>query len=158
MSAASAASSRPNPPANFKYVFSCGGKEDVLIDPTRDRDADVFLTLEDLEAAGYSSQAASDLLAVHGPPRVGMTVNRHGKGMTASFGELQRQQDAEAADRRERQQAKAAPPADRTAPPPPGPPRAVTTAGADPLRFPQPAPDRRRAGCPDSTTRGQRRQ
>ncbi|MEU3877833.1 hypothetical protein [Streptomyces sp. NPDC029704] len=97
----------PNPPANFKYVFSRGGKEDALIDPTRDRDADVFLTLEDLEAAGYSSQAASDLLAVHGPPRVGMTVNRHRKGMTASFGELQRQRDAEAASRRARQQTKA---------------------------------------------------
>ncbi|WP_440581055.1 GP88 family protein [Streptomyces sp. PT19] len=97
----------PNPPANFKYVFSRGGKEDALIDPTRDRDADVFLTLEDLETAGYSSQAASDLLAVYGPPRVGMTVNRHRKGMTASFGDLQRLHDAEAAARRERQQAKA---------------------------------------------------
>src|SRR5690606_39090339 len=97
----------PSPPANFKYVFSRGGKEDALIDPTRDRDADVFLTIEDLEAAGYSSQAASDLLAVHGPPRVGMTVNRHRKGMTASFGDLQRQHDAEATARRERQQAKA---------------------------------------------------
>ncbi|WP_327411354.1 hypothetical protein OG458_42210 (plasmid) [Streptomyces sp. NBC_01281] len=97
----------PNPPANFKYVFSRGGKQDSLIDPTRDRDADVFLTLDDLKAAGYSSQAASDLLAVHGPPRVGMTVNRHRKGMTASFGELQRQQDSAAAERRQRQQAKA---------------------------------------------------
>ncbi len=97
----------PNPPANFKYVFSRGGKEDFLIDPTRDRDADVFLTLDDLEAAGYSSQAASDLLAVHGPPRVGMTVNRPRKGMTASFGELQRRQDAEAVARRQRQQSKA---------------------------------------------------
>ncbi|MFJ5952624.1 hypothetical protein [Streptomyces noursei] len=97
----------PNPPANFKYVFSRGGKEDGLIDTTRDRDADVFLTLEDLEAAGYSSQAASDLLAVHGPPRVGMTVNRPRKGMTASFGELQRQRDAEASNPRECQHPKA---------------------------------------------------
>ncbi|MER5889671.1 hypothetical protein ABT160_38090 [Streptomyces sp. NPDC001941] len=97
----------PNPPANFKYVFSRGGKEDALIDPTRDRDADVFPTLEDLQAAGYSSQAASDLLAVYGPPRVGMTVNRHRKGMTASFGELQQRQDIEAARRRARQQTKA---------------------------------------------------
>ncbi|MFD5079544.1 hypothetical protein [Streptomyces sp. NPDC058371] len=97
----------PNPPANFKYVFSRGGKEDVLIDPTRDRDADVFPTQDDLEAAGYSSQAASDLLAVHGPPRVGMTVNRPRKDLTASFGELQRQRNAEDAARRERQQSKA---------------------------------------------------
>lgn len=97
----------PNPPANFKFVYSRGGKEDFLIDPTRDRDADVFPTLADLEAAGYSSQAASDLLAVHGPPRVGMAANRHRKDLTASFGELQRQQDAEAAARRVSQQSKA---------------------------------------------------
>ncbi|MFF8432202.1 hypothetical protein ACF07Y_45155 [Streptomyces sp. NPDC016566] len=32
----------PNPPANFKFVYSRGGKEDFLIDPSRDRDADVF--------------------------------------------------------------------------------------------------------------------
>jgi hypothetical protein len=97
----------PNPSANFKFVYSRGGKEDFLIDPTRDRDADLFPTLADMEAAGYSSQAASDLLAVHGPPRVGMTANRYRKDLTASFGELQRQRDAQAAARRSRQQAKA---------------------------------------------------
>jgi len=98
----------PNPPANFKYVFSRGGTEDALIDPTRDRDADVFPTLDELEAAGYSSQAASDLLAVNGPPRVGMTVNRPRRDLTASFGQLQRQRDAEAAARRERRREQAA--------------------------------------------------
>ncbi|MFD6334900.1 hypothetical protein ACFWGI_35730 [Streptomyces niveus] len=97
----------PNPPANFKFVYSRGGKEDFLIDPSRDRDADVFPTLAALEAAGYSSQAASDLLAVDGPPRVGMAVNRYRKDLTASFGELQRQQDDAAAARRVRQQSKA---------------------------------------------------
>ncbi|MFF9362569.1 hypothetical protein ACF1AN_15090 [Streptomyces griseoluteus] len=59
-------------------------REDFLIDPSRDRDADVFPTLADPEAAGYSSQAASDLLAVHGPPRVGMAANRYRKDLTAS--------------------------------------------------------------------------
>ncbi|MEV6400834.1 hypothetical protein AB0M39_39685 [Streptomyces sp. NPDC051907] len=96
-----------NPPANFKFVYSKGGKEDALIDETRDRHADVFPTLAELEAAGYSSQAASDVLAVHGPPRVGMTANRPRKLLTASFGELQKQRDAEAAQRRARQQARA---------------------------------------------------
>ncbi|MCZ1012057.1 GP88 family protein [Streptomyces lydicus] len=96
-----------NQPANFKFVYSKGGKEDHLIDPVRDRHADVFPTLAELEAAGYSSQAASDVLAIYGPPRVGMTVNRPRKHLTASFGQLQEQQDAEAAARRTRQQAKA---------------------------------------------------
>ncbi|MFE9252842.1 hypothetical protein [Streptomyces sp. NPDC007088] len=93
--------------ANFKFVYTRGGKEDFLIDPSRDRDADVFPTLADLDAAGYSSQAASDLLAVHGPPRVGMAANRYRKDLTASFGELQRRQDAETAARRASQQSKA---------------------------------------------------
>lgn len=97
----------PNPPANFKFVCSRGGKEDFLIDPSRDRDADVFPTLADLDAAGYSSQAASDLLAVNGPPRVGMVANRYRRDLTASFGELQKQQDTSRAERRARQHSKA---------------------------------------------------
>ncbi|MFI1701451.1 hypothetical protein ACH419_36600 [Streptomyces bobili] len=97
----------PNQPTNFKFLYSLGGKEDHLIDRTKDRYADVFPTLAQLEGAGFSSQAASDILAVDGPPRVGMTVNRRRKGMTASFGDLQRQHEAEAAARRGRQQSKA---------------------------------------------------
>lgn len=96
-----------NQPTNFKFLYSLGGKEDHLIDRTRDRYADVFPTLAQLEAAGFSSQAASDILAVDGPPRVGMTANRPRKHLTASFGELQRAHDALAAERRARQQARA---------------------------------------------------
>lgn len=58
----------PNCPANFKFVYSLGGKEDHLIIKELDRHADVFPDTSSLEAAGYSSQEASDLLAVFGPP------------------------------------------------------------------------------------------
>ncbi|MFD7446602.1 hypothetical protein [Streptomyces sp. NPDC059909] len=47
-----------NPPANFEWVYSLGGKEDHLIDVDRDRHADVFPDDEALQRAGYSSQEA----------------------------------------------------------------------------------------------------
>ncbi|MGW6145696.1 GP88 family protein [Streptomyces sp. NPDC055140] len=97
----------PNRPKNLTLIYSLGGKEDDLIDRDRDRHADVFPTLAALEKAGYSSQAASDLLAAYGPKRVGMTINRRGTHLPASFGELQQQRGAEATARLERQLAKA---------------------------------------------------
>lgn len=63
-------------PANFLWVFSYGGREDPLIDPTVDRVADVFPDEAAIAAAGYSSQEASDLLAVLGPRLVGIPANR----------------------------------------------------------------------------------
>lgn len=87
----------PDPPANFKWVYSLGGTQDHLIDRERDRHADVFPDDEAMEAAGYSSQGESDLLAVYGPPKVGVHSNniRHLKRRQgqASFGELQEQRD-----------------------------------------------------------------
>ncbi|WP_331727476.1 hypothetical protein OG871_40550 (plasmid) [Kitasatospora sp. NBC_00374] len=82
----------PKCPPNFLWCFSLGGTEDDLIDRQNDRHADVFPTVEALEAAGYSDQSDSDLLAVLGSPKVGIPANRYPamKG-TASFGELQRQ-------------------------------------------------------------------
>lgn len=65
----------PNPPANFKWLFSFGGKQDDLLDPERDRVCDVFPNVETLKAAGYHDQADSDLLAVDGPAPVGMGAN-----------------------------------------------------------------------------------
>ncbi|MEV6676395.1 hypothetical protein AB0N09_05925 [Streptomyces erythrochromogenes] len=98
----------PNTPANFKFVFSLGGKEDHLIDKDLDRHADVFPDTASLEAAGYSSQAASDLLAVFGPPRVGMASNRPRKGLKHhSFGELQELDNTASAERRARARDKA---------------------------------------------------
>jgi hypothetical protein len=65
----------PDPPPNFLWVFSYGGREDHLLDPERDRTADVFPDDESMTAAGYTSQDASDLLAVLGPPKVGIPAN-----------------------------------------------------------------------------------
>ncbi|MFE9751024.1 hypothetical protein ACFYOT_39480 [Saccharothrix saharensis] len=67
---------KPNPPANWLWVYSYGGKEDHLIEPG-DRVADVFPSEDAITAAGHHSHAASDLLAVLGPSPVGMTQNNH---------------------------------------------------------------------------------
>jgi len=66
----------PDPPANFLWVYSYGGREDADIDPARDRVADVFPDEGAIAAAGWSSQEASDLLAVLGPRLVGVPANR----------------------------------------------------------------------------------
>lgn len=63
-------------PANFRWVYSYGGREDHLLDPDVDRVADVFPDEDAIAAAGFSSQEGSDLLAVLGPPRVGIPANR----------------------------------------------------------------------------------
>lgn len=64
----------PAPPPNFRWVYSLGGKQDVLLKPGA-RVADVFPTESAIERAGFHSQAASDLLAVDGPSPVGMAAN-----------------------------------------------------------------------------------
>jgi hypothetical protein len=96
----------PDPPANFLWVYSLGGKEDHLIDRETDRHADVFTDDAAMEAAGYSSQEESDLLAVYGPPKVGIPANniRHlrKKQGGETFGSLQRQADDRARARRRR--------------------------------------------------------
>lgn len=63
-------------PVNFRYLFSTGGIHDALIDPDQDRHADVFPGLAEIEAAGYESQDASDLLAIFlSTTRVGIPAN-----------------------------------------------------------------------------------
>ncbi|GIH16137.1 GP88 family protein [Rugosimonospora africana] len=66
----------PDPPGNFHWVYSYGGTQDAALDPKTDRVADVFPDEAAITAAGWSSQDASDLLAVLGPPRVGIPANR----------------------------------------------------------------------------------
>lgn len=66
----------PNPPRNFRWVYSYGGTQDADLDPSIDRVADVFPNETAISAAGWSSQAASDLLAVLGPTLVGVPANR----------------------------------------------------------------------------------
>jgi hypothetical protein len=62
-------------PPNFLWVYSYGGREDHLIDPDRDRTADVFPDTESMWEQGYADNSASDLLAVTGPARVGIPAN-----------------------------------------------------------------------------------
>jgi hypothetical protein len=65
----------PNPPANFWWVYSYGGIQDSALDTERDRVADVFPDEESIAAAGWHSQAESDLLSVLGPRQVGIPAN-----------------------------------------------------------------------------------
>ncbi|WP_045740409.1 GP88 family protein [Actinoplanes rectilineatus] len=66
----------PDPPANLHWVYSYGGVQDHSLNPGVDRVADVFPDEDAIDRAGWSSQRASDLLAVMGPPLVGMAANR----------------------------------------------------------------------------------
>lgn len=62
-------------PPNFRYLFSTGGLQDEMIQE-HDRHADVFPNEELMEAAGYTSQDASDLMAVLLPTnRIGIPAN-----------------------------------------------------------------------------------
>ena len=79
-------------PINFRYLFSTGGLEDALIG--EDRHAEVFPTEGALRGAGYTSQDASDLLAVLLPTtRIGIPANNipHFNKRLAgrTFGEMQ---------------------------------------------------------------------
>nr|WP_260729182.1 hypothetical protein [Dactylosporangium roseum] len=65
-----------DPPANLFWVYSYGGTQDQTLDPAVDRVADVFPDEAAITEAGWSSQEASDLLAVLGPPLVGIPANR----------------------------------------------------------------------------------
>ncbi|MBS2531583.1 hypothetical protein KGQ20_02230 [Catenulispora sp. NF23] len=93
----------PDPPPNFRWIFSYGGTQDALINITRDRVADVFPDEEAIEAAGFSSQEDSDLL---GPPKVGIPANNipHLKKRLGnrSMSQMQAEHDASAAERRQR--------------------------------------------------------
>jgi len=94
----------PDPPTNFRWVYSYGGTQDASLDPTIDRVADVFPNPDALAQAGYHSQEASDLLAVTGPTPVGVPANRipgHLRRMDKrSFREWQHQNDQQHAQRR----------------------------------------------------------
>ncbi|MFE3105390.1 GP88 family protein [Nocardia tengchongensis] len=65
----------PDPPPNFRWVYSYGGRQDAAITED-DRRADVFPDESAITAAGWSSQSPSDLLAVLGPRQVGVPANR----------------------------------------------------------------------------------
>ena len=82
------------PPPNFRWLYSLGGREDHLIDRDTERHADVFADEDAIAEAGYLSQEASDLYAITlATPRVGIPANniRHFKVRqgTDTFGTLQ---------------------------------------------------------------------
>jgi hypothetical protein len=63
-------------PENMRIIFSYGGRQDHLIDRDIHRHADVFPTLEALEAAGYFNQEDNDILAAVAPTtRIGIVQN-----------------------------------------------------------------------------------
>jgi hypothetical protein len=94
----------PDPPPNFLWVYSYGGTQDSVLDPAVDRVADVFPDEEAIAAAGWTSQEASDLLAVLGPRLVGVPANRipfYLKRLAGRrFSEWQAEVDAERTSRR----------------------------------------------------------
>lgn len=97
----------PDPPLNFLWIYSYGGTQDATLNPAVDRVADVFPDEAAITEAGWASQEASDLLAVLGPPRVGVPANpipAYLKRLTGRrFSEWQAEADAERAARRDRQ-------------------------------------------------------
>lgn len=65
-----------NPPPNFRFLYSMGGKEDHLVDKESERHADVFPSLDAMIKAGYSDQEPSDLWAVTLPTtKIGIVQN-----------------------------------------------------------------------------------
>lgn len=94
----------PNPPPNFLWVYSLGGTQDSDLDLTHDRVADVFPNEQAIDDAGWSSQEASDLLAVLGPRLVGIPANRipHFLKLLGGrrFSQWQAEVDAERRERR----------------------------------------------------------
>lgn len=95
----------PRPLPNFKWVFSLGGREDHLVDVNSERHAEVFPDSSQIERAGYHSQSQSDLLAVDGPPRVGIPANNIPRFVRRMAGRTlgQMQQDAIVRVRRSRE-------------------------------------------------------
>ncbi|WP_042449730.1 GP88 family protein [Streptacidiphilus jiangxiensis] len=102
----------PDVPANFRFRYSLGGREDRLLDLTRDRHAEVFPDEDAVAAAAYETNSESDLVAASDSLRVGMPANpiRHLQRLQGreTFGEIQRRQDTARAERLERARAKAA--------------------------------------------------
>jgi hypothetical protein len=82
-----------DPPTNFQWIYSLGGREDHLINHASDRHADVFPSRDAANAAGYDVKLASDLFAIYSPNHVGLLANKipgfRKKQGAHTFGELQ---------------------------------------------------------------------
>lgn len=53
-------------PSNFTVIFSFGGRQDSMINMSKDRHARVFKSLSDLESSGYVDGTSDDLVAACG--------------------------------------------------------------------------------------------
>ena len=62
-------------PQNFTPIFSYGGKEDYLIDPTIHRHSKVFRSVEDLRAAKYANASHDDRVALGQNHRIGLVFH-----------------------------------------------------------------------------------
>jgi len=62
-------------PANFKLIFSYGGKQDNLINPEIDRHSWVFESTSDLDSKGYIDASQDDMLALTDNPKVGLVYH-----------------------------------------------------------------------------------
>jgi hypothetical protein len=71
-------------PANFRLIYSFGGKEDRLIDVKRDRHSMVFENTEEMLAAGYADANENDDVALDPNPKIGLVY--HGtKGYAKTY-------------------------------------------------------------------------
>jgi hypothetical protein len=111
----------PDPPPNLLWVYSYGGTQDQTLNATTDRVADVFPDEAAITAAGWSSQEASDLLAVLGPKLVGIPANRISTFLRRlngrRFSHWQAEADAERAARRSESRYQLRPRSDLRQPP-----------------------------------------
>ncbi|MFE4516706.1 hypothetical protein ACFRMQ_21220 [Kitasatospora sp. NPDC056783] len=101
----------PHPPANFRWRYSLGGKQDHLLDLTSDRHAEVLPDEDAVAKGGFVSNTPSDLVAASAAIKVGMPANniRHLQKLQGqrTFGEIQREMDEVRRRRLERARVKA---------------------------------------------------
>lgn len=87
----------PDPPPNFHWIFSLGGKQDRYVDRAADRFGDVFPDEASIGEAGHNSQLESDLLSFQGPSPVGMAAKNRPQALkrqgNRTFGQWQREHD-----------------------------------------------------------------
>ena len=62
-------------PENFILIKSEGGKRDDLINPSVDRHARIFKTVDELLAAGYANASDNDLVAIGNNKNIGLVIH-----------------------------------------------------------------------------------
>lgn len=62
-------------PSNFILIKSEGGKRDDLINPSVDRHARIFKTVDELLSAGYANASDNDLIAIAENKNVGLLAH-----------------------------------------------------------------------------------